>query len=101
MLPQRWCINRTRDNHLIVNKWANDQKLTLEIYSAEDGYIYSEPVNTGKQHVLSDTDGLTLYSHSDFTEITFKDFINYVVNKELFYVEYSYLIPFIDKLQTI
>jgi len=78
MLPKKWFIERNEKNYKVVNKWAEDQKLTKANYNATTGYIYSEPVNN-KNHRLSCTDDYNLLEHNLFTEINFEQFQEFVL----------------------
>lgn len=81
MLPERWCIKRTTQNFVEINNWVNSISTNGTRYSSDTGYIYSEPVNSHRQHIYADTDGNDLLAHYLFTEITFDQFKQFVLKQ--------------------
>lgn len=74
-LPERWKVERTADNHQILNDWANKVSSGQDHqgYSVGRGYIHSHNIDTSS----SPRSG----NDPAYTEITFEQFKQHILNK--------------------
>lgn len=79
VLPEKWCVKRTRNNYKIINDYFNNLGTTESKYSSEEGFIYNCPINHYKQHIYTNIDGFTIGKHEDFTELSFEQFQQFVL----------------------
>lgn len=94
-IPEKWCIRlKDRKTEEIVGKWFNDNiKIDCTYHSGWAGWFLHYPkYKSGTCTALTPEPG--------YTEITFKQFEKYILNKETPVEEqsYNYLIPILKKL---
>lgn len=70
-LPEKWYVKRTPDNYQVINEYFNRTKVSH--YSSREGYVYSQDMD---QSLAPHTS-----IHRTFTEITFDQFKQYVLNQ--------------------
>jgi len=94
-LPEKWAIKRTMYNSKAVNDWNNNHPLFKEqrrhhaTSIVDGGYFYSDTAHWGEPLLAG------------YTEITFEQFQEYVLNINPVSdksEDYSYLIPLIKTL---
>jgi len=88
---EKWCIKRTYENGDVVNEFMNKLDPNNSIYSSYSGYCYSENIlkpgykNIG--HGFSNTNSISRnredFDHSDYRELTFDEFKELVLGKEI------------------
>jgi len=77
MLPEKWYIIRTEQNHKELNKWENDK------YGEDDAYL------SGKAYFFSDTRYKSNGKYIEgYTEITFEQFKREILNELITYEIY-------------
>jgi hypothetical protein len=86
-LPEKWYIIRDANNYEVLNKWNNETyPNTIQATANNTVYFYS------------DTDYKLTY-YPGYTQITFEEFIKYVLykNEESVIQNYDYLIKMFTK----
>lgn len=51
-------------------------------YASSSDFIYNCPINSKGEHIYAPIDGFTIGKHEDFTEISFEQFQQYVLNQK-------------------
>lgn len=71
MLPEKWCVKRTEDNYSVLNEWNNSIYGEGSACNRDIAYMYSDKTyQCGSNY------------YKDYTEITYDDFLKYVIKKE-------------------
>lgn len=94
-LPEKWCVLRTHFNYETVNQWFKDNNLGHPYLKSE----YIAPSDTKSDDYMT-ASKLTDSIFKDYTEITYEQFLEYIVNKKPIIEDISELNQILIKLLT-
>lgn len=84
MIPEKWRIQRTYENYEMLNKWNNEHPLFRE-QKREEATYKPGPNHTNGDFFFSDRRHFSPNEANpvlkEYTEITTKQFIDFVLNK--------------------